>query len=127
MGDWCADTPYIPMLHTRAQDRKFITHVVSSQDVLVADDDGVQGFIARADGEIEQLYLAAAARGRGIGSALLNEMKTRRERLNLWCFQANTGARRFYERHGFLVSHMTGGAENQEKLPDIRYVWTAQR
>ncbi len=127
MGDWCADTPYIPALHTREQDRKFIAHVVSSQDVLVADDDGVQGFIARADSEIEQLYLAAAARGRGIGSALLNEMKTRREQLNLWCFQANTGARRFYERHGFDVSRMTGGANNQEKLPDIRYVWTAQR
>ena len=127
MGDWCADTPYIPALHTREQDRKFITGVVARQDVMVADDSGVQGFIAREDNEIDQLYLATAARGRGIGSTLLAEMKTRGDRLELWCFQANTGARRFYERHGFTVDRMTDGASNQEKLPDIRYVWAAQK
>jgi GNAT superfamily N-acetyltransferase len=127
MGDWCADTPYIPALHTREQDRKFITGVVATQDVMVADDDGVQGFIAREDDEIDQLYLAQAARGREIGSALLDKMKTRSDKLELWCFQANTGARRFYERHGFTIDRMTDGVRNQEKLPDIRYVWTASK
>ena len=126
MGDWCADTPYIPALHTRDQDRKFIAGVVARQDVLVADDNGVQGFIAREGTEIDQLYLAQAARGRGMGRALLDEMKTRSAQLELWCFQENTGARRFYERHGFTVDRMTDGAGNQEKRPDIRYVWNAQ-
>ncbi|SFR56338.1 L-amino acid N-acyltransferase YncA [Yoonia tamlensis] len=125
MGDWCADTPYIPALHTRDQDRNFITKVVATQDVLVADHNGVQGFIARDGEDIEQLYVAAGARGRGIGSALLAAMKARSDRLELWCFQANTGARRFYERQGFSAGRMTDGASNQEKLPDIRYLWRA--
>lgn len=123
MGDWCEATPYIPALHTRDEDRAFITRVVATQDVLVADTDGVQGFIARQNDEINQLYLAPAARGQGTGTALLTEMKTRSDTLSLWCFQANSGGRRFYERHGFAVEKLTDGARNEEHVPDVRYVW----
>lgn len=126
MGDWCADTPYIPPLHTRDEDRTFIAGVIAKQDVMVAElDTHVQGFIARDGDEIGQLYLAPEARGRGIGAALLEQMKTRADRLSLWCFQANTGARRFYERNGFVAERFTDGEGNEERLPDIRYVWSA--
>ena len=123
MGDWCEATPYIPTLHTRDEDRAFITRVVATQDVMVADAEGVQGFIARQDDEINQLYLASDACGQGTGAALLNEMKTRSDTLSLWCFQANSGARRFYERHGFIAEKFTDGARNEERTPDVRYVW----
>lgn len=123
LGDWCETTAYIPALHTRAEDRGFITRVVATQDVLVADSDGVQGFIARQNDEINHLYLSPPARGRGTGTALLEEMKTRSDTLSLWCFQANTGARRFYERHGFTAEKFTDGADNEERLPDIHYCW----
>jgi len=126
MGDWRADTPYIPDLHCREEDLAFIGGVISSQDVLVAENaDDVLGFIARDDHEISQLYLTPAARGQGIGSALLSQMQDRVAHLALWCFQANTGARRFYARHGFKVALMTGGQDNAERQPDIRYEWSA--
>jgi hypothetical protein len=42
--------------------------------------------------------------------------------LNLWTFQGNTRARRFYERHGFVGYEMTDG-DNEEGAPDIHYRW----
>ena len=128
MGDWCEETSYIPSLHTRNEDLAFMTKVVATQDVVVAEQDRqVQGFIARDGPEIGQLFLAAPARGNGIGRQLLALMQARSDRLGLWCFQANDGARRFYERHGFRVSRMTNGEGNEESLPDIRYIWQAQQ
>ena len=41
----------------------------------------------------------------------------------LWTFAANTGARRFYERHGFVATRRTDG-DNEEGAPDILYVWS---
>ena len=62
--------------------------------------------------------------GRGIGSALLDHAKARRpDGLDLWAFQSNTGARRFYERHGFVAVAETDG-DNEEGAPDVRYRWS---
>jgi GNAT superfamily N-acetyltransferase len=41
----------------------------------------------------------------------------------LWTFQANAGARRFYERNGFAPVEFTDGAANEEHEPDVRYEW----
>jgi hypothetical protein len=30
---------------------------------------------------------------------------------------------RFYERHGFVEAERTDGRRNEERAPDIRYVW----
>jgi hypothetical protein len=43
--------------------------------------------------------------------------------LELWCFQANQRARRFYEARGFRSIRFTGGAQNEERMPDFRYLW----
>jgi hypothetical protein len=45
------------------------------------------------------------------------------ERLELWVFQRNEGARRFYERHGFELVRLTDGAGNMEREPDALYEW----
>ncbi len=50
--------------------------------------------------------------------------RTARPRLERWCFEANAGARRFYERNGFRALRHTDGAGNEEKMPDILYGWT---
>jgi GNAT superfamily N-acetyltransferase len=61
--------------------------------------------------------------GRGIGARLLDLAKVLRpDRLELWTFAANIGARRFYERHGFLAVDATDG-DNEEGAPDVRYEW----
>ncbi len=74
---------------------------------------------------IEQLYVDPAWTGRGIGSSLLEVAKrSRPDGLQLWTFQSNHGAHRFYERHGFRAEERTDGSSNQEGAPDVRYVWT---
>jgi ribosomal protein S18 acetylase RimI-like enzyme len=46
----------------------------------------------------------------------------------LCAFQANTGACRFYERHGFTVIDVDDeGARNEEREPDVYYGWSARR
>ena len=42
--------------------------------------------------------------------------------LDLWTFESNVGAQRFYERAGFVVVDRTDG-DNEEQAPDRRYRW----
>ena len=42
--------------------------------------------------------------------------------LKLWTFEANVGARRFYESHGFVATRRTAG-DNEEGAPDVCYEW----
>lgn len=61
---------------------------------------------------------------RAAGTLLLRRaMEEHGEGFQLWTFQANEGARRFYERHGFVAVEFTDGARNEEKTPDVRYEW----
>ena len=76
-------------------------------------------------GRIHALYVHPRARGRGVGRLLLDDAKTRADRLDLWVLQANSLARGFYARHGFAEATRTSGAGNDENLPDIRMVWQA--
>ena len=41
--------------------------------------------------------------------------------LRLYTFARNEGARRFYERHGFVAVAFGDGSGNQEGEPDVRY------
>ena len=43
--------------------------------------------------------------------------------LKLWTFEANHGAIRFYEAHGFTTSETTDGSRNEEHLPDRLMAW----
>ncbi len=66
--------------------------------------------------------------GQGVGSLLpAHAMPTRRRPIRLWTFQANTGARRFCERHGFLAIRFTDGQGNEERCPDVPYELAAHR
>ncbi|MGW5768252.1 GNAT family N-acetyltransferase [Streptomyces longwoodensis] len=77
------------------------------------------------DGELlSQLYLAPEWRGRGIGDRFVSLAQERSPRgLTLWTFQVNEPAHRFYERHGFTAVEFTDGSGNEEREPDVRYVW----
>ncbi len=94
-------------------------------DAWVAEADGaVVGVLALSPGWLDQLYLDPAWRGRGIGDRFVELAKRRQPSgLQLWTFQVNGPARRFYERHGFVAVESTDGAGNQEREPDVRYVW----
>ena len=98
---------------------------LDANEMWVDERDGaVVGFIGLRDDELAHINVAVDAQNRGIGTALLDHAKgLRPERLELWVFQKNEGARRFYERHGFRLVRLTEGAGNMEKEPDALYEW----
>ncbi len=121
---WIIETNWMPKLHIPVEDLGFLQHLIAAQVVIKASLDGrTAGFLARDGAEISCLYLAPFARSQGIGSQLLTRAKADTSRLELWTFQANPGARRFYARHGFAEAIMTDGQGNDEKLPDVRMIW----
>ena len=114
----------MPDLHTRAEAIGFCGQMIDRGWVDVAMREGrVCGFIARQDGFIQALYVADGARGQGVGTALVQQAQAQMRALELWTFQANTGAQRFYQRHGFVEVERTDGTRNEERLPDIRMTW----
>jgi ribosomal protein S18 acetylase RimI-like enzyme len=124
LSGWIDETPWMPRVHTRAQDVAHAGTLVSRKWVTVAGHaPQVSGFIARDDTEIHALYIDSECRGRGIGHALLQDAQAASNRLELWTFAENCAAQRFYERHGFVAIRTTDGAGNDEGLPDIRYRW----
>ena len=116
--------PWKPRLHSAAQDIDHCGRMIDRGWVTVAERDGrVLGFVARQDDDVQALFVAQDAQGAGIGSALLTQAKQARDRLVLWTFLANAGARRFYDRHGFAELERGDGSGNEEGLPDVRLEW----
>ena len=116
---------FLPELHTAAEDLGLVRDVLlATHRVTLAERDGqFLGFMAEADGWINQLYLDPDTRRSGIGSRLLDDAKSRSDSLTLWCFAENTPARAFYEKHGFMPVEFTDGSGNEARRPDIRYEW----
>ncbi|MBO4258095.1 GNAT family N-acetyltransferase [Streptomyces griseorubiginosus] len=101
--------------------------VVPFRETWVADAEdghGIVGVMVLADDELSQLYLAPDWRGRGLGDRFVSLAKERSPLgLTLWTFQVNRPAHRFYERHGFVAVEYTDGGGNEEREPDVRYLW----
>lgn len=128
LSDWIDETDWMPRVHKREQEQAFAADLVARGWVSVARIRGeIVGFLARDGAEVVALYVARGARGRGVGSALLARAKRQSPWLALWTFQFNHAAQRFYEARGFHEIARTGGAGNDEKLPDIRYAWERRR
>ncbi|HUA12640.1 MAG TPA: GNAT family N-acetyltransferase [Solirubrobacteraceae bacterium] len=113
-----------PPAHSETEVRTwFRDHVLPDEEVwVVAAPEGLVAMMALRGEELAQLYVAPRWTGRGLGAELLGRAMRDRASLTLWAFQANGGARRFYERHGFQAVAMTDG-ENEEGEPDVRYEW----
>ena len=103
----------------------FASDIVEACELWVAEQDGALAGILALDGDVlDQLYVEPGLTGRGIGSALLAVAKRERPHgLQLWAFQTNTGAQRFYERHGFVEVRRTDGRDNEERAPDVLYAY----
>jgi GNAT superfamily N-acetyltransferase len=117
-----AALPGIAHPHTDAEDRAWIRSVFARQSVWLAlDGENIVGIAAR-DGEwLTQLYLLPACSGRGVGQRVLDLMLAEAPRLKLWTFARNAGARRFYERNGFVAIEFGDGSGNEEREPDVLY------
>jgi GNAT superfamily N-acetyltransferase len=120
---------FLPTLHTVEEDRWFIENVIlrDCEVTLAEDDSGIVAFLARQAEEVRLLYAHPDRVGSGAGTQLIEAAKASGvAALELWCFQANTRARRFYEARGFRAVRFTDGAHNEEKTPDVRYRWESR-
>src|SRR5262249_17445361 len=88
------------------------------------EDDVLKGFVAFHREWIDQFYVLPESQRRGLGSALLAVAKAASPRLQLWTFQRNLPARRFYGARGFVLVTETDGSRNEEGEPDALYLWT---
>ncbi|KUN25708.1 MULTISPECIES: GNAT family N-acetyltransferase [Streptomyces] len=122
-----AALPTVVRPHTDDEVRDYIRDVVvPHRETWVAEaaGAGVVGLMVLDGESLSQLYLDPGWRGRGIGDRFMALAKERRPQgLSLWTFQVNKPAHRFYERHGFVAAEYTDGSGNEEREPDVRYVW----
>jgi GNAT superfamily N-acetyltransferase len=124
MGDWVRETGWMPVLHSREDDERFLGGLIATHAVRVARNGAARlGFLARQAGQVQALHVAAPSRGQGIGSALLKEVKAVEHEVLLWTFQANHRALAFYHREGFREVARTDGSGNDERLPDVQLIW----
>lgn len=115
-----------PGVHPVEDMRRWMGAVVfAQQEVWVADagdPDGLVGLmvLGRPDW-VEHLYVDEAHTGRGLGSRFIElALQELGGDAQLWTFQSNSGACRFYERHGFRAVQRTDG-DNEEGAPDVLY------
>jgi GNAT superfamily N-acetyltransferase len=128
LTSWRATFDFPPGAPDDGVRRWLTTELVPNHETWVAADpsDGgrVVALMALSDTMVEQLYVAPDWIGRGVGGRLLDLAKERRpDGLDLYCFQVNTFARRFYEARGFVPIAFGDGTRNMEHQPDVLYRW----
>jgi GNAT superfamily N-acetyltransferase len=120
--------PYAPSVHGEKENGGWVGGtLIPSGGVTVAVLKGkVIGVLAVSRksgvGWIDQLYVQPGWERRGVGSTLLAEaLKTLPRPVRLYTFEQNQGARRFYERWGFVAIRFGDGSGNEEGVPDVLY------
>jgi GNAT superfamily N-acetyltransferase len=122
-----AALPWLPRLHTDAETRTWIEHVVlpGSRTWVAVDGDDVVGFAALTPGHLEHLYLHPARLREGIGTLLLRQVQQASPGgFRFFVFARNAPARSFYDHHGCRVVAETDGRGNEEREPDVEYAWS---
>jgi GNAT superfamily N-acetyltransferase len=124
-----ATMTYLPKLHTEEDTRRHFATVVANKETWIADRDGTPvGFAVIDGGWLEHLYVHPSRFNTGTGDKLFRQVASQHPQgFQFWAFQKNTGARRFYERHGCALEKLTDGADNEEKEPDALYIWPGAR
>ncbi|MCU0949790.1 MAG: GNAT family N-acetyltransferase [Burkholderiaceae bacterium] len=126
---------FAPLAHDAAQVRRWLATqvlpaggtwvaqregVVAAMLVLSTDARGTQG--AQPVHWIDHLYVTPTAVGHGLGRALMQvALREAGRPLRLFTFAQNDGARRFYERLGFVARQFGDGRDNEEGRPDVLY------
>jgi ribosomal protein S18 acetylase RimI-like enzyme len=122
--------PFAPSVHAEPDERHWVrsTLVPTTRVIVWEEGKAVVAVLAMSaegsDSWIEQLYVLPGWTGRGIGTKLLRHAHRSLPRpIRLYTFQENAGARRFYERNGYKALEFTDGQGNEEKCPDVLYVY----
>ena len=82
----------------------------------------IDGVIGLTENHIEGIFVAKAARSKGIGRALLDYAKSRKPRLDLSVYQKNERALAFYRHEQFVVQ--SEGIDEDTNEAEIQMLWT---
>lgn len=109
------------VLHERPR----TTPMPDERETWVAEsDDAVVGYLVLDPAWLDSLYVRPDLTGEGIGSAMLDLVKSLRpDGFGLWVFETNLRAQAFYRRHGLHVVRRTDGSDNEERAPDLEMAW----
>lgn len=102
--------------------------VIPRQETWVAEyEHHLIGMISLDQEWIDQLYVDPEWTGHGVGALLIAWAKERSPGVfNYGPSNRTLGARRFYERHGFIAMERTDGRRNEEGFRDMRYQWSSR-
>ena len=114
-------TDWLPVRRSRLTDIRILFTLLREQRVRMISHAGRPvAFLAREGARVHALYVHPEARGLGYGQALLRDAQ-RTGWLELWTHAANTDARAFYAKAGFL--EVASGNMNDERMPDVQLIW----
>ncbi|TCJ23651.1 GNAT family N-acetyltransferase [Nocardioides jejuensis] len=121
-----AAAPMPASVHSPREIAAFLAARLEVDETWVADVGGVVvGYARFTPTWLDDLYVAPGAQHVGVGTALLELVKTLRpDGFGLWVFTSNLPARAFYAGHGFVEEEHTDGSENEEHAPDVRLSWS---
>ena len=126
--------PYAPSAHPEEEVRAWVAgHLLPSGGVVVAEIGGHAVAVMATESAdkgswVTQMAVDPSLVGQGLGSLMLaHALRTLEPPICLHTFQANIGARRFYERHGFVATTFTDGQANEELCPDVQYEYRGPR
>ena len=120
-----AGHPFLGEVDLDAQQAIIQEQHLGAADITLAEVQGAPcGFVALVGDLIGALFVLPEWHGRGVGSRLLERAKSAGLPLTLGVYEANDGARRFYERHGFELSHRREADDEGRPLPVLHLRWT---
>ena len=82
----------------------------------------IDGFIGLTENHIEGIFIAKAARSKGVGKSLLEYAKSCKPYLTLRVYQKNERALAFYRREQFVVQ--SEGIDEDTNEAEIQMLWT---
>ena len=106
---------------------EMVRDLLPQAELYVHEDAGtrqIDGFIGLTENHIEGIFVAKAARSKGIGRALLEYAKSHKPRLDLSVYQKNERALAFYRREQFVVQ--SEGIDGDTNEAEIQMLWTRQ-
>ena len=123
LNAWIDGTDWMPRVHPPEDVMRHYHETVFAKREVWVVGHPVRAYLS-LDEENYVTSLYSAEPGAGLGKRLIDHAKGLRDRLRLWTFVANTRARAFYQREGFVEVERSDG-DNEEGLPDVRYEWRA--
>lgn len=98
------DRFYFDELQVSSVINEYLSDKTFLQNTYVYDDGAVKGFLLIDGTEIKKLFVEPILQGRNIGARLLDYALENHNIKFLWALEKNTGAIKFYKRHGFALT-----------------------